>query len=234
MNESLLSAAAAKIPEGGPPSQFYIPATESLSELSTRTLKHGDTFGIFDRYGDIIPRLGSPEGLYHNDTRYLSCLRLLVNGMRPLYLSSKVEDNNAALTVDLANPDLVESGRFTLQRDVVHIVRYKFLWQGACYEHLGLRNYDNKDFQIDLAILFAADFADIFEVRGQNRAQHGKRRFQHSTERATISYEGLDGVLRRTILSFDPPPAKLRDDKVLYRLSLANGGCASSGLPGHP
>src|SRR3974390_2816450 len=163
MNESLLSAAA-KILEGGPPSQFYIPATESLSDLSTHTLKHGDTFGIFDRYGDIIPGASSPEGLYHDDTRYLSSLELLVNGKRPLLLSSKIEDNNAALSVDLTNPDLLNDHDVTpiLERDMVHILRSKFLWRGGCYERLGLRNFAAVDFSIDLEFIFGTDFADIF------------------------------------------------------------------------
>ena len=70
-----------------------------------RTLKHGDTFGVFDHYGDIVPVEGGTEGIYHQDTRYLSGLQLLINGRRPLLLSSIVQDNNALLTADLTNPD---------------------------------------------------------------------------------------------------------------------------------
>ena len=140
MKELAFSSAGVDAAQEVPPSQFYIPATESLSDLGSHTLKHGDTFGIFDRYGDIIPGPGSPEGLYHDDTRFLSSLRILVNGKRPLLLSSKIEDNNAALTVDLTNPDLVEDpdGVPALQRDMVHILRTKFLWRGGCYERLAL------------------------------------------------------------------------------------------------
>ena len=90
--------------------QFYIPATTSILERRQRTLKHGDTFGIFDHYGNVVAGDGSPEGLYHNDTRFLSDLRILMNGHRPLLLSSTVQDNNALLTVDLTNPDFVRLG----------------------------------------------------------------------------------------------------------------------------
>jgi len=82
MKDLALSGPGAHATQDAPPSEFYIPATESLSDTSTRTLKHADTFGIFDRYGDIVPGLGSPEGLFHDDTRYLSSLQLLVNGKR--------------------------------------------------------------------------------------------------------------------------------------------------------
>jgi glycogen debranching enzyme len=210
-----------------PPSAFYIPAVESLAELSTRTLKHGDTFGIFDRYGDIVPGEGSPEGLFHNDTRYLSSLRLLVNGKRPLFLSSKVADNNAGLGVDLTNPDLVEDDQIALQRDMVHIVRSKFLWQGTCYERLGLRNFGGKNFSFALEILFDADFADIFEVRGRHRARRGSRRIELAGARAIITYDGLDEVTRRTVLGFEPPPEKLTRSGALYHLNLAAGGRAT-------
>jgi glycogen debranching enzyme len=210
--------------------QFYIPATTSLFELRTRTLKHGDTFGVFDRYGDIVPGCGSPEGLYHNDTRYLSDLRMLINGERPLFLSSKVEDNNAALSVDLTNPDLLEDGRLVLQRDVVHLVRTKFLWRGACYERLFLRNFDKKNPRIDLAILFGADFADIFEVRGQKRDRRGETEFEVSKSQVAIIYHGLDDVRRTSIVSFDPPPAELEEGCARYRLNLDGAGRASAFL----
>ncbi len=37
----------------------------------TRVLKHGETFGVFDGFGDIaVGRRG--QGLYHDGTRYLS------------------------------------------------------------------------------------------------------------------------------------------------------------------
>ena len=35
-------------------SSFYIQATESIQERWPRTLKSGDTFGMFDALGDVI------------------------------------------------------------------------------------------------------------------------------------------------------------------------------------
>ncbi len=229
MKELVFSATGSDSAQDAPPSQFYIPATESLSDLGAHTLKHGDTFGIFDRYGDITPGPGSPEGLYHNDTRYLSSLRILVNGKRPLLLSSKIEDNNAALTVDLTNPDLVEDpdGVPALQRDMVHILRTKFLWRGGCYERLGLRNFAAADFWIDLEIIFNADFADIFEVRGKHRTRRGERGIEISQNCAILAYRGLDDVVRRTVINFDPPPTRLDRAGARYRIKLAAGGRAS-------
>ena len=73
----------------------------------------------FPIYGDIIPGGGSADGIFHNDTRYLSALRLLINGRRPLLLSSTVQDNNAILNVDLTNPDFIDNGVLALVRDTI-------------------------------------------------------------------------------------------------------------------
>src|SRR5690606_23033920 len=83
---------------------YFIRARASLAELRPRILKHGDTFGVFDHHGDILP--DTAEGLYHQDTRHLSGLQLLLAGRHPLLLSSRLLLNNATLTTDLTNPDI--------------------------------------------------------------------------------------------------------------------------------
>ena len=76
------------------PTQFFVPATASLHERRPRTLKHGDTFAVFDHSGDAISGHGSPEGLYHRDTRHLSHFYLtLMGGVRPILLSSALRDD---------------------------------------------------------------------------------------------------------------------------------------------
>src|ERR1700686_2958590 len=71
-----------------PAAEFYIPASASLLESRPRTLKHGDTFAMFDHYGDIPAAPHSPAGLFHEDTRHLSHLELSLEGHRPLLLIS--------------------------------------------------------------------------------------------------------------------------------------------------
>jgi len=63
--------------------QFYIAAGPALQERRTLTLKHGDTFAVFDHRGDMGAETGSSEGLYHRDTRILSHLKLLLEEARP-------------------------------------------------------------------------------------------------------------------------------------------------------
>ncbi len=205
------------------PVQFYIPATSSILERRPRTLKHGDTFGVFDHYGDIVAGSGSPEGLYHKDTRYLSDLRLLLNGRRPLLLSSTVQDNNTLLAADLTNPDFFADGRLDFPRDTIHLVRSKFLWQGVCYERLGVRNYNAAPREIELTFHFAADFADIFEVRGRRRSQRGETSITFAPNGVTFGYRGLDDLERRSVIRFDPAPEIVEEQKARFRLSVAPG-----------
>ena len=65
------------------PQPFYIAAHDSLVDEPPRTLKHGDTFALFDHYGDLASRRGNSLGLYHKDTRYLSRLKLTVEKAQP-------------------------------------------------------------------------------------------------------------------------------------------------------
>jgi glycogen debranching enzyme len=206
-----------------PVAQFFIPATASLQERRPRTLKHGDTFAVFDHNGDAFSGPGSPEGIFHRDTRYLSDLHLTINGKRPILLSSTLRDDNAVLTCDLTNADVFdENGKLVLGHDLIHIRRSRFLWDGSCYERLTVRNFDERHQQVWLDIEFAADFADLFEVRGTSRARKGQY-LPASVERESVqlSYLGLDQRRRSTRLTFDPIPDELQSARVKYNLALA-------------
>ncbi|CDN57881.1 Amylo-alpha-1,6-glucosidase family protein (plasmid) [Neorhizobium galegae bv. officinalis bv. officinalis str. HAMBI 1141] len=208
---------------GAPVAQFFIPAAASLQERRPRTLKHGDTFAVFDHNGDALCGPGSPEGLFHRDTRYLSHLYLSINGRRPMLLSSTLRDDNATLTCDLTNPDLFdEKGKLILEHDLIHLRRSRFLWKATCYERLTVKNYDERPQHIRIEIAFAADFADLFEVRGTVRGRKG-RHLPAVIEQGSIllSYVGLDSKKRLTRLSFDPQPDKFGSDLVVYDLELA-------------
>ena len=205
-----------------PVAQFFIPASASLQERRPRTLKHGDTFGLFDPNGDIISGPGSPEGLFHRDTRYLSHLFLTIAGTRPLLLSSTLRDDNATLTCDLTNPDFHDgAGKLTLEHDLIHIRRSRFLWNATCFERLSARNFAETFQSITLELSFAADFADIFEVRGAVRAHRGKIKApEASVDRVVVAYDGLDGRRRETLLRFDPAPSALMGNRAILQFDL--------------
>ncbi|PZN34986.1 MAG: amylo-alpha-1,6-glucosidase [Proteobacteria bacterium] len=202
--------------------EFYIPATTSLAERRARTLKHGDTFALFDHYGDLQPEPGVPDGLYHEDTRFLSDLRLSIEGVRPLLLSSTVQSNNAVLDVDLTNPDLTSQGKVLLRKDTLHIARAKFLFEAGCYEVLSIRNFDDRRRKVRISIAFDADFADLFEVRGHTRTRRGSVTARVLDGRMVcFEYASLDGLRRTTELCFEPAPDKLLERRATFVFDLA-------------
>lgn len=204
-----------------PASQFHIAANSTLQERRTRTLKHGDTFAVFDHRGDIGGEPGNSEGLYHRDTRHLSQFELQMEEARPLLLSSMTQDDNAVFSADLSNPDLLVDGVIALRREQIHLHRLKFVWQGACYERILVRNFSDGPLQVRIGLRFAADFADLFEVRGEKRAARGKLSAELQSDHAVLlRYEGLDRVERITRLTFDPQPFTLGIAQAAYLLML--------------
>ena len=200
---------------------FYIPATGTATR-PRRTLKYGDTFAVVDTYGDIGAVAGEADGLFHNDTRFLSQLELLVDGQSPLLLGSNLRDDNSLLSVDLTNPDFFADGRIVLQKDLLHISRTMFLWRGHAYQRLAVRNHADRTIALSLTVLYRSDFADLFEVRGLRRRRRGRATQRViGNDRALLLYTGLDGAARSTTLTFDPPPNELIPGKALYRLELA-------------
>lgn len=203
-------------------SPLLISVTTSLQERRPRTLKHGDSFAVFDHNGDAAGDPGSPEGLYHRDTRHLSQLALTLDGQRPLLLTSTVRDDNAVLVCDLTNPELPgRDGAEAVLQDTLHLRRTRFLWNARAFERIAVSNYDIRPRGFRLGLSFGADFADIFEVRGTPRARHGTHHpAEITTEAVTLAYTGLDGERRETRLLFHPAPTHLGAGRAVFDLSL--------------
>lgn len=161
------------------------------------------------------------QGLYHDGTRRLSHLELLIDGRRPVLLSSTVQRDNGVLCVDLTNPDLARGDEVMLPRDTLHLFSAALLWRGTCYSRLRVRNYALHEVAVRLAWSFDSDFADVFEVRGVKRPRRG-RLLDPVVGRGTVQlgYEGLDGRVRRTRLTFSPTPAELGEGRAEFRFVL--------------
>jgi glycogen debranching enzyme len=186
-------------------SEYEIEAKTSLADRVLRTLKDADAFAVLDTYGDIGMDPDSPEGLFYQDTRFLSHFEFRIEGKRPLLLSSGVHDDKAVLSVDLTNPDVRARGE-KLSRDTLFIHRAKFLWRSICYERITIKNFGISR-QLRLDFLFDADFRDMFEIRGTRRLRHGITKARVKAPNVVeFEYFGLDGVMRRTTIHFDPEP----------------------------
>jgi glycogen debranching enzyme len=200
--------------------QFYILAESSLADDRAFVLKNGDTFALFDHYGDIRPYGLGEQGIFHEGTRFLSLSDLRVEKKRPLFLSSNTNRSNEILGIDLSNPDLSRN-EILIPRGTIHIARSKFLWEGVCHEELRISNFGLEAIDFHLVLNFDADFADIFEVRGTRRSHRGERYPPVvDSEAILFSYKGLDSVTRATRITFKPLLGRLSKGTAQFDLHL--------------
>lgn len=202
--------------------RWYVLVGSSRVDDRDRALKHGETFGVFDRHGDVRHIGEAAQGLYHRGTRFLSHYELRLNGQPPLLLNSAVTEDNAVLSVDLTPSELSKDTEMAVPEGLVHAVRASFLYAGAYHERLCVTNYGDGPAEVTVSLSFEADFADLFEVRGAARAKRGHMaKPEIDGGHITLGYRGLDAVNRQTRLSFDPAPDELSTEWAEYRLRLA-------------
>jgi glycogen debranching enzyme len=201
--------------------QYYIRAHSYLADNRTRVLMREDAFAVFNRHGDLNPIGLNEQGLFYREARHLSKSVLRLAETELLLLSSTVRDDNALLAVDLTTSDLDLPSGERLLRGVLHIYRTKFLWKNACQELVAIHNYGPASVSVELLLEFAADFADIFEVRGYERGKRGRLlepRLEKSS--VTLPYQGLDDLLRTTKLECTGALAQVAPNEMRIQISL--------------
>jgi glycogen debranching enzyme len=198
--------------------KWYVSASAARADETPHVLKHDESFLVADRYGDVDGTGLGEQGLYHEDTRYLSEFRLTVEGVRPMFLGSNVKDDNSVLVAEFMNPDLA---RHAVPQGTVHIFRAKLLWQHCCHEHIRIVNHGEQPARLGLTLSFSADFVDLFEVRGTARTRRGRRLATETRDGEVLyAYEGLDGVQRRTRLRFHPRPQALNENEAVFEFGV--------------
>jgi len=199
-------------------------ATESGADDGLKrlmALKDGDTFLVADSWGDLK---GGADGLFVNDTRILSRLILTVGLARPSRLSSGVSQDNVYFTCHSTNRPLPPMGGRSAPAGVLHVERRRFVRDRRMFERVRLANHGIEDVLLPLTLDFAADFADIFEVRGTLRQGHGTAEGPvHDGRRVTFAYVGVDALRRTSCLAFSEPPASLSGSRAGFLFSLPKG-----------
>jgi glycogen debranching enzyme len=208
---------------------YYVLATAARADDRTRVVMHGDSFAVFDAAGTFRKAGLGELGIYHEGTRFLSTFELAIARRRPMLLGSTVR-NDAVLAVELANPDIPDFPGGALPRDTVHLASQSCLWDGAWYTRFTVRSYAQRAIDLDLAMMFAADYVDVFEVRGMKRDHRGTLRAPVvDAERGSVvlGYDGLDGRGRTTRLTFSPAPSELLAARARFHLALEPGAAAT-------
>lgn len=192
--------------------------------LQRFTLKDSNTFLLADAFGDIH---GGSDGLFTNDTRMLSRFELDIAGRPPSLLGAAISQDNTLFTAHLTNRPLPALGEGSIPHGVIHIERNRFLSASRLYECMRLTNFSEYDAQVPLKLLYAADFADIFEVQGQVRKTRGQFLAPVVNERRVeLSYHGLDEQVRTTQIEFSLQPQSISSREAEFLVDLERGARA--------
>ncbi len=129
------------------------------------TLVEGSSFAISAPNGNMVP--GSAEGFFFRDTRFLSGLRLEVNGQVPEALATATPEPFAATFVSRVRP---RPGRAD---STILVIRHRYIGRGM-REDVIVRNFGEEPAYCAIKLAYEADFADLFEVKEGRTSTDGE------------------------------------------------------------
>lgn len=182
-------------------------------------LKNANTFIVADSHGDIV---GDGDGLFHDDTRILSRFTLSLGGKPPSLLAAQLSRDNVFFTSHAANRPLPPLGEQSLPEGMIHLERQRLVHAGRLYERITLTSFAARPTTVPLELSFAADFHDIFEVRGMTRSARGDfLRPRLSEVAVTLAYLGRDDAERTMAMAFSERPSRLSGNAARFDVTLA-------------
>ena len=202
--------------------QYAIGAAESLHGRRTLTLKHGDTFAVFNHFGDLCGRPAVPKA---SSIATPAISRISPDDRRraadAAHLDAARRQRDAHLRPRQSRPD--RSARRGGARTRPHpypalAVSLERRLHGA----LAVRNFDDRPQSVQLEIAFAADFADCLKCAalGATAAAPAARGRARSRQ---AELHGLDERGADTLIRFDPAAERLSARRAHLIVELAPG-----------
>jgi glycogen debranching enzyme len=181
----------------------------------TVSILEGDTFVVSNRRGDVVPSPSEPHGLFHQDTRFLSCWRLTVGGEAPRILSTD-DVNYFSAQFFLVPPaeSFYDDAQFS-------IIRKRSVGDGF-HEDVTVMNHAAEPLELELQLEAAADFADLFEVKDE-LAKAGEHYRRVEDGRLVLGYR-RDGYVRETWITASADEAELVEDGIRFRVRVEPQG----------
>ena len=168
-----------------------------------------------------LPGSASAEGVFHKDTRFLSDLRVLVDGQRPLLLSSDCRGQQCAAHGGSDQPRSFR-GRQTqasARHDPDCPLEVSLGWRvlraagRSQLRRRGAQSSSSCSTSRRISLIFSS-FAAI------RRKRRGKIEARVDESGVVFLYHGLDDVIRRTTIRFDPAPAKIDEGSARFLVEL--------------
>ncbi|HEU4355795.1 MAG TPA: glycogen debranching N-terminal domain-containing protein [Actinomycetota bacterium] len=147
----------------------------------------GRTFMLSDAAGDVPT--GSVGGLLHDDTRFVSCWELTLDGGPLSVLKSGAVDYYSAAFF-LTNPDLPG-----MRANTLTIRRLRFVGDGLS-EQIAVYNPTPDPVRVRLRLSVGSDFADLFEVKSSVRDRARAIEVEHDTGGRAVHFRfGVPGFV---------------------------------------
>jgi glycogen debranching enzyme len=180
----------------------------------TVSILEGNTFVVSDRRGDIDANPTVPEGLFHQDTRFLSKWILTLND-QPL---SPLSVDNVRYFVTRF---FLVPGTDTVYVDSdLSVIRQRNVGDGF-HEDLTVINHKSEPVEVELKLAVGADFADLFEVKDAlTKKGDFYRRIEHGE--LILGYR-RDRFVRETLIK-TTNGADLSEDALRFHVHLEPHG----------
>src|ERR1700688_1951701 len=182
------------------------------------TISQGRTFMVSDPAGGVDP--ATAQGVYMNDTRFVSYYGLSVNN-DPLKLVNSGQTTFYASRIHLTNPAVnMEHGK--LAPHVLHVTLDRKVREGSIHEDLDVANYTGKAISFLLELTIHVDFADIFEVRSQAIVRRGQMvtHWNEQTRYLRTSYDSRDFHRAFLYCVLDNVPVSYSNGQLVFAIHL--------------
>src|SRR5579871_1648356 len=160
--------------------------------LNTVSILDGNSFVVSDRRGDIDASPIDTQGLFLDDTRFLSKWILTVNGLRPSVLSVDEQEYFQVQFFEAVTTSTIYVDSH------LSVARKRAVGKGF-HEEILIENHDKQAMDLDVQLDAAADFADLFEVKDQLQKK-GELYTKTANGRLTLGYK-RDRFVRETSIS---------------------------------
>lgn len=192
--------------------------------MEYRVLKDNELFLLTDKKGDIPLNHKYGLGMYKKDTRFLSEMKITINGEEPILLKSEPGETYESSML-LTNPHIEKDGEVELWRESIEIKRHRFIYSDVLYDRVTLRNYNPKKVKFTVELSLDVDFSDMFIVRGFQNGTTGKKLGVSQTANDLVfSYVGADDIKRNTRVAWDEQEnANVNDQTIQVPIELDHG-----------
>jgi glycogen debranching enzyme len=185
------------------------------------SINHGSTFMVTDINGEIAAE--SEQGVFANDTRFVSYYALFANGQPWARLSSAVTTYHSVL-IYLSNPAFSTEAGDVAAGTLTLAIRRSI--DEGIHEAFEVTNHNQATVRFNLEVALRSDFADLFEVRRHEFVRRGRivTEWNDAAGELSTTYTNHD-FHRRFIyrLLHGDSPVHYANGRIVFELDLPPG-----------